>query len=103
MSSNSGRSIKKNCLLYLGIKFAYIFSKKIKPCKKSIHIFFSYFLARHYPRDYNQALDISRFEVPVEATEENYDPFTIEFEQENSTTHLVMIWDNSKVSIPIIF
>ena len=54
-------------------------------------------------RDYNQELDISRFEVPVELIKENYEPFTIEFEQESSTTHLVMMWENSKVSIPIIF
>ena len=54
-------------------------------------------------RGYNEKFDIARFNVPVEYIKTTHEPFTIEFEQNNSETNLVMIWENTKVSLPIEF
>ncbi len=53
--------------------------------------------------DYDPGKDVLRFDVPVGKTEVMYEPFTIEFNQDNSDAFLLMIWDHTKVSIPISF
>lgn len=53
--------------------------------------------------NYNSKLDVVRFEAPVSTTEEVYEPFTIEFEQKAQSAELVMMWDRTKVTIPIEF
>jgi hypothetical protein len=53
--------------------------------------------------NYNSNLDVVRFEAPVSTTEEVYEPFTIEFEQKAQSAELVMMWDRTKVTIPIEF
>jgi hypothetical protein len=53
--------------------------------------------------DYNPDKDVLRFEVPVEETDVIYEPFTIEFKQDNSNAYLEMKWDRTKVSIPVSF
>ncbi|MGI9552160.1 MAG: DUF2911 domain-containing protein [Aurantibacter sp.] len=53
--------------------------------------------------NYNSNLDVVRFEVPVSSTTEVYEPFTIEFEQKAQSAELVMMWDQTKVTIPIEF
>jgi len=52
---------------------------------------------------YNQELDVMRFEVPIEQTKVPYEPFTIEFVQEAENTNLLLMWDKTKVSVPIEF
>ena len=53
---------------------------------------------------YNQERDVLRFEVDKKETEEIYEPFTIEFEQSGlKKTNLLLIWDRTKVIIPIEF
>ncbi len=52
---------------------------------------------------YNQELDIMRFEVAAEQTQVSYEPFTIEFIKEAENTNLLLMWDKTKVSIPIEF
>ena len=53
---------------------------------------------------YNQDHDILRFEAKTEETEVIYEPFTIEFEQSGvKKTNLLLIWDRTKVIIPIEF
>ena len=53
--------------------------------------------------NYNSKMDVVRFEAPVSATEEVYEPFTIEFQQKAQSAELVMMWDQTKVTIPIEF
>jgi len=53
--------------------------------------------------NYNAQKDIWRFEVPVQSTDELYEPFTIIFDHRNEVADLLMIWDHSRVSIPIKF
>ncbi|MBR9998818.1 MAG: DUF2911 domain-containing protein [Cyclobacteriaceae bacterium] len=53
--------------------------------------------------DYDKQKDVVRFEVPVETMEKTYEPFTIEFNQDNSDAFLLMMWDRTKVSIPVSF
>ncbi len=52
---------------------------------------------------YNPEHDVLRFDVPVKNTETAYEPFTIEFEQEKQGVNLMMMWDQTQVSIPIEF
>ncbi|MEO5602475.1 MAG: DUF2911 domain-containing protein [Cyclobacteriaceae bacterium] len=53
--------------------------------------------------NYNEQKDLYRFEVPVKATEMIYEPFTIIFDHRNEVADLLMLWDKTKVSIPIKF
>lgn len=53
---------------------------------------------------YNEENDLLRFEADTEETEVIYEPFTIEFEQSGlPKTNLLLIWDKTKVIIPIEF
>lgn len=53
---------------------------------------------------YNPEYDVLRFDVPTSQIETVYEPFTIEFEQgkKNDAT-MIMMWDQTKVTIPIEF
>lgn len=53
--------------------------------------------------NYNQNFDVMRFDVPVQTTDVVYEPFTIEFEQHEETTNMLMMWDQTKVEIPLEF
>lgn len=53
--------------------------------------------------NYNAQKDIWRFEVPVQSTGKLYEPFTIIFDHRNEVADLLMMWDNTQVSIPIKF
>ncbi len=53
--------------------------------------------------DYNAAHNVLTFEVPVQTMTTIYEPFTIAFNQKETTTDLLLMWDKTKVSIPIKF
>lgn len=54
--------------------------------------------------NYNQKLDVMRFEVPVQTMQDTvYEPFTLQFDQRNDVADLLIMWDRIKVSIPIKF
>ena len=53
--------------------------------------------------NYNPAKDLWRFDVPVQSTDKMYEPFTIIFEHRNEVADLLMMWDNTRISIPIKF
>ncbi len=44
-----------------------------------------------------------RFDVPVQNLDEVYEPFTIRIDPNNDKAELNMMWDRTKVSIPIRF
>lgn len=53
--------------------------------------------------NYNQALDVMRFSVPVQQIPGDlvYEVFTIQLDHQNEIVNLVMTWDKTRVSIPI--
>lgn len=53
--------------------------------------------------NYNQKLDVLRFDVPVQNLDTVYEPFTIRIDQNNDKAELSMMWDRTKVTIPIRF
>ncbi len=53
--------------------------------------------------EYDKNQDVVRFNVDVEKTNKTYQPFTVEFEQTSEITKLLLIWEETKVSIPIQF
>ncbi len=53
--------------------------------------------------NYNQKFDVLRFDVPSANTDQVYEPFTIAFEQKAQSAELVMMWDQTKITIPIDF
>jgi hypothetical protein len=54
--------------------------------------------------NYNQKMDVLRFEVPVETLKEVvYEPFTILIDQKTDKATLSLLWDKTKVSFPIQF
>lgn len=54
--------------------------------------------------NYHEKSDVMRVELPVQKIKEVvYEPFTILFEQKNSIAELVMLWDDTKVALPIQF
>lgn len=53
--------------------------------------------------NYNPKKDLRRFTVPVSAPDKVYEPFTIAFDHRNEAADLLMMWDRTKVSIPITF
>ena len=52
---------------------------------------------------YNPEFDVLRFDVPTQEIETIYEPFTIEFEQGKRNVDIVMMWDRTKVVIPVEF
>ena len=53
--------------------------------------------------NYNVQKDIWRFEVPVLSSDKIFEAFTIIFDHRNDVADLLIMWDKTKVSIPIKF
>jgi hypothetical protein len=54
--------------------------------------------------NYNIKQDVLRFEVPaMQLTNEIVEAFTIQFDQRNSVADLLLLWDKTKIIIPIQF
>jgi hypothetical protein len=55
--------------------------------------------------NYNESLDVMRFDVPVtQLTGDTiFEPFTIQLVQRNDMADLLLLWDRTKVSIPVKF
>ncbi|MBX2954692.1 MAG: DUF2911 domain-containing protein [Cyclobacteriaceae bacterium] len=54
--------------------------------------------------NYNAKLDLLRFDVPVGDTGNTaYEAFTMMFDQRNNVADLLLLWDKTKISIPIQF
>jgi hypothetical protein len=52
--------------------------------------------------NYTDKADILRVEVPVQTLKNAvYEPFTITFEQKNDKAEMLMMWETTKVAIPI--
>ena len=53
--------------------------------------------------NYNEKMDVLRFDVPVQRIKEPYEAFTMQFNQRNELADLILLWDRTKVTIPIKF
>ncbi|UII31804.1 DUF2911 domain-containing protein [Fulvivirga ulvae] len=54
--------------------------------------------------NYNKEADVMRFDVPTQHIQGTvWEPFTITFEQKNDTADLMIMWDQTRVAIPIQF
>lgn len=73
------------------------------PEKDEWTIIFNKGLGQWGAYDYDKDLDVLRFTVDSQNTEDDYEPFTISFDQEEKGTFLSMQWDKTKVSFPMEF
>ncbi|MFC2123877.1 DUF2911 domain-containing protein [Bacteroidota bacterium] len=53
--------------------------------------------------NYDESKDVLRVETSVGKTDTSYEPFTIEFKQNDQGADLVMMWDMTMIRIPIAF
>lgn len=55
--------------------------------------------------NYNDALDVLRFEIPVQTIPGDlvYEAFTIQLDQKNEMAELLFLWDKTRIAIPIKF
>lgn len=55
--------------------------------------------------NYNESQDVMRFQVPVGEIPGNvvYEAFTIQLDQRNEMADLLILWDKTRISIPIKF
>jgi hypothetical protein len=75
------------------------------PGKETWTIIFNKELGLWGSYNYNIKSDVLRFEIPVQQTNENeiVEAFTIQFDPRNSVADLLLLWDKTKISIPIQF
>ena len=45
--------------------------------------------------------DALRIDVPARTTDQTYEAFTIDFEQTGSGTDLVLMWDRTRLAVPL--
>lgn len=54
--------------------------------------------------NYNQKMDVLRFDVPVALVDDVvYEPFTIRIDQKNNKAEISLVWDKTTVSFPVDF
>lgn len=73
------------------------------PEKDSWTIIFNKELGLWGSYNYNDKLDVLRIRVPAQSTNSITESFTIQFEQRNNMADLLLIWDKTKVSVPLQF
>ena len=69
------------------------------PQKDEWTIIFSSMLGEWGSYNYDKSHDVLRITAPVQSSETVYEPFTIMFDE--TGTELTMVWDKTKVAIPI--
>lgn len=69
------------------------------PKKDEWTVIFNSGLGQWGAYDYDESEDVLRLEVPIQKAETTYEPFTIMFNEEG--TELTMVWDQTKVVLPI--
>ncbi len=53
--------------------------------------------------NYNEQKNIWRFAVPVQPSDRKYEYFTMTFDHRNEVADLLIMWDRTKVAVPIKF
>lgn len=74
------------------------------PNEKAWTIIFNKQLGQWGAYNYHEPSDVLRITIPVEVIKDIvYEPFTISFEQKNQIADMWLIWDRTKVAVPIQF
>ncbi|MBI3481843.1 MAG: DUF2911 domain-containing protein [Bacteroidetes bacterium] len=75
------------------------------PGKEKWTIIFNRDLGQWGAYNYNQKMDVMRFDIPVKSIPENvvYEPFTIRIDQKTDTAEIFFLWDKTQVSFSIQF
>lgn len=74
------------------------------PTPESWTIIFNKYLGQWGSYNYNEKGDVLRIKASVSKLEDVvYEPFTISFEQKNESAHILFLWDDVKVAVPIKF
>jgi hypothetical protein len=53
--------------------------------------------------NYNQKLDVFRFDIPVQKIANTFEAFTIQCEARNNVADILISWDNTQVLVPVKF
>lgn len=53
--------------------------------------------------NYSSKLDVMRFDVPVQVNNTFFEAFTLLFDQRNEMADLLIMWDKTKITIPLKF
>lgn len=56
-----------------------------------------------YKYEETKANNVLQIDVPVEKGEDEYEGFTIQFEQSKKGADLVLLWDKTRIAVPITF
>jgi hypothetical protein len=56
-----------------------------------------------YKYEESKATNVLQVEVPVEIGEDEYEGFTIQFEQSKKGADMVLLWDKTRIAVPITF
>lgn len=56
-----------------------------------------------YKYEETKANNVLQIEVPVEIGEDEYEGFTVQFEQTKKGADLVFLWDKTRIAVPITF
>jgi hypothetical protein len=56
-----------------------------------------------YKYEETKTANVLEIEVPVEASEDEYEGFTVQFEQTKKGADLVFLWDKTRIGIPVNF
>lgn len=74
------------------------------PGKERWTVIFNKDLGQWGAYNYNEKADAVRIEVLSQQDDKNlWEPFTIEFDQSNSQANMLMMWERTKISVPINF
>jgi hypothetical protein len=74
------------------------------PNEKEWTVIFNKQLGQWGAYNYHAPADALRITVPTETIEDIvYEPFTITFEQKNETANMWLMWDRTKVAVPLQF
>ena len=56
-----------------------------------------------YKYEETKATNVLQIEIPVEKGEDEYEGFTIQFEQSKKGADMVLLWDKTRIAVPITF
>lgn len=73
------------------------------PDKDTWKVIFNSDLGQWGAYKYNPDKNILTIDAKVSEMQQNYEPFTIEFQLQDDFTNVLMMWEHTKVSFPIAF
>ncbi|TAE74599.1 MAG: DUF2911 domain-containing protein [Bacteroidetes bacterium] len=56
-----------------------------------------------YKYEENKSQNVAEISIPVDKAQDEYEAFTIQFEQTKKGAEMILFWDKTKIAIPIVF